>query len=117
MKDSLVKIPAELAHPATMTGADFPSPGGDKAGMAEGANKLIMDSENQCGPRHTEDGGAGKSGAGTPVPTMKSTVVARNFKVSTSMGEGSTSPSKTGGSYAVDLKTGQSVPNVKGDRS
>jgi len=117
-KNKLVSLPGALAHPATLTGNDFPSPGGDKAGMAEGANKLIMDSTNQCGPRHTEDGGPGKSGAGTPVPVMRSKAISSNFKIEQNMGEGSDKPSAMTSSYdEVDKVGGQIVPNVKMDRS
>lgn len=120
MKDMLVKIPAEMAHPATMTGDDFKMSGGmmGKVGMAEGQDKLIMDSVNQCGPRHTEDEGPGKSGAGTPVPTMRSRILGKNFPVAMNMGEGSEKPMSMMSKFdEVNCKDGQSVPNVMMDRS
>lgn len=104
-KDKLVDLAMNQTNPYDAKASDFKAmgPAMGKAGMAEGMDKLIMDSVNQCGPRHTEDGGIG-SGAGTPVPTDRSRVIAANFKAMSNDGETGTSVSM---GLGVDTASGK----------
>jgi hypothetical protein len=104
-KDALVKLAVNQTNPYDAKGADFKAggPKGAAVGQAEGQDKLIADSVNQCGPRHTEDGGAG-AGYGTPVPGDRSRVIASNFKVSANDAEGGTKVSQA---MDVDLASGK----------
>lgn len=100
-KDQLIVLDGNLSSPANAKASDF-KVAVPAAGMAEGANKLISDSVNQCGPRHTEDGGEG-AGYGTPVPGDRSRVIAANFKVGQNDGGAGTSVSVAA---SVDFKNG-----------
>jgi len=55
--------------------------------MEMGMNKVITQTTNQTGPRHTED-----DGPGTPVPTDRSRVISENWKVSVNGGESGMKP-------------------------
>ena len=107
-KNSLVSQTENQTDPGDAKPGDFPAKGGMKHGqMAEGANQLS--NAPDC-PRTLEDGGWGASGVGTPSVWGKG---GGHFKVETNKGESSEgSPSKVSVKYSVDLKSGQSVPNV-----
>lgn len=111
MADSMVTLGANQTNPAAAKPSDFKAmgPAIGKAGMAEGMDKLIMDSVNQCGPRHTEDGGPGM-GAGTPTPTDRSRVISANFKPMSNDGETGTSVSMSSG---VDMASGKWTSSEK----
>lgn len=82
-------------------GATHESPNGGFKDM------LVRDSENQCGPRHAEDDGAGAHGSGTPVPGDRGARVAANFPVKTNDGESRLdSPSKSGIPQYLNLQKG-----------
>lgn len=74
-------------------------------GTAEGGEQLVMLSENQCGPRHAEDGGEGESGAGTPAGQDRGATVAKNFPIEMNKGEGEGATSLSI-KDSVDLKDG-----------
>lgn len=110
-KDKLVDLATNQTNPYDAKASDFKAmgPSMGKAGMAEGQDKLITDSVNQCGPRHTEDGGVG-GGAGTPVPTDRSRVIASNFKPMANDGETGTSVSLPA---SVDFSSGKWTGGVE----
>ena len=79
-------------------------------GTAEGANALAAQSENQCGPRHIEDGGPGSKGSGTPTTWEsggRSAKVSSAFPIKKNSGESeSGGTSSVGASESVNLSTG-----------
>lgn len=99
-KDSLVSQSEAQHNPYLAKPSDFPASSVGKAGMAEGQNQLVGQSEKQGSPRHVEDGGPGSHGAGTPSEWGKGGTqfkVSKGENPSTSLSEG----------CSVDLKTGQ----------
>lgn len=101
MADQLIVLDGNLSSPGNAKASDF-KVSVPAAGQAEGANQLFKDSENQCGPRHTEDSGAA-GGYGTPVPGDRSRVIAANFKIQQNTGDAGTAVSVPA---SVDFKDG-----------
>ena len=101
MSDSrLIKLGGNLESPRESKASDWPNVGASgSAGEASGAGKLISQTENQGGPRHTQD-----SGDNTPSKWGSD----GGFTVAKSKSN-STSVSIKG---SVDLVTGQISPNV-----
>ena len=112
MSDSLIKLGGNLENPAAAKASDFPAVGPTgAAGTSSGAGKLIIQTVNQVGPRHTEDGGIAM-----PVPSDRSRVIAENFKVSVNGGEGGTKSTAVSIPGSVDLSTGQMSPLARDQR-
>jgi hypothetical protein len=84
-------------------GATYENPNGG------GKNELVIDSENQCGPRHVEDDGSGEHGAGTPVPGNRAARVASNFPIDWNDGESRSDGGEISIWQSVDLQTGHIV--------
>lgn len=100
--NKLVSLGKNQTNPYDAKGSDFkakvPAEGTGDANQ----DKMVTESANQCGPRHTEDG-AGEAGYGKPMPTDRSKVVESNFKPSKNSNESGTAVSL--GSM-VDFGTG-----------
>lgn len=96
----LIKLGGNLSDPRNAKASDFPAVGPTgAAGMAEGAGKLVTQTQNQMGPRNTQD-----SGDNTPSVWGKD----GEFKVTSA---------KSGGTavkcdWSVDLESGQTIPNA-----
>ena len=98
---SLVKLGGNLESPRDSKAQDWPNVGSSgSAGEASGAGKLISQTENQCGPRHTQD-----SGDNTPSKWGSD----GGFTVAKSKSQ-STSLSIKG---SIDCVTGQMSPNAE----
>jgi hypothetical protein len=96
------KTSADAGH-GQGSGADYESPnGGEK-------NRLIDDSQNQCGPRFIEDDGPGQYGSGTPVPGNRAARVAANFSIDRNDGESRSDGGESGIPQSIDLQTGYIV--------
>lgn len=109
MADTLIKLGGNLEDPRNAKPSDWPAVGPTgAAGMAMGQDKLIKQTMNQDGPRHTEDGGDGM-----PVPTDRSRVISENFKVSVNMGEAGMKPMAVSIPGSVDFVTGQMSPEAR----
>jgi hypothetical protein len=98
---SLVKLGGNLESPRESKPSDWPNVGASgSAGEASGAGKLISQTENQCGPRHTQDSGDNTpskwgSDGGFTVGKAKAEGTAVSFKGS------------------IDCVTGQMSPNAE----
>ena len=100
---TLTKLGGNLESPRNSSPSDYSAVGpSGAAGMQSGAGQLVKLTQDQEGPRHTED-----SGDNTP-----SVWGVKGFNVGKSKGEG-----EGGSSMAikcsVDLSTGQTVPNAE----
>lgn len=112
-KDELVSMNEMQKDPYRVKGSDFSVSNVSAAtgqsgthGTAEGIDKLAAQSENQCGPRHIEDGGRG-SGSGTPTAWEsggRSGKVSSAFPVKRNDAESAPSVASF---ESVDLKTGK----------
>jgi hypothetical protein len=115
-KDNLVPLQPMQHDPYRAKPEDFPVKDVDDAtgqsgahGTAEGQDTLASLSENQCGPRHIEDGGPGSSGAGTPTSWEsggRAARVASNFPVTRNTGEANQQGGEISIAESVNLKTG-----------
>jgi hypothetical protein len=115
-KDDLVPLTPMQHDPYKAKGTDWPVADVDEAtgqggahGTAEGANMLASYSENQCGPRHIEDGGPGSSGAGTPSDWNsggRAARVASNFPIKTNKGEANQVGGEISIPESINLATG-----------
>jgi hypothetical protein len=98
---SLVEMNENQLYPRMAKPEDFgPKP---PAPVPSGPMGLVDDDGNLGCPRHAEDDGAGKSGAGTPSDN-RTAAVARNFKSQQNSAESGTSVKMD---LWVDLKDGQ----------
>ena len=99
----LIKMGGNLENPRDAKASDWASVGpSGAAGSSSGAGKLVTLTENQEGPRHTEDGGEN-----TPSEWgIDGMVVAVN------KGEGGTASTAVKCDWSVDLSTGQTSPNA-----
>lgn len=101
MSNDLIKLGGNLESPRESKATDWPNVGASgPAGQASGANQLLKLTQNQEGPRHTED-----NGPNTPSVWGK----VEGFTVSKSKSQ-STSVSFKG---SIDCETGQMSPNAK----
>jgi len=97
----LIALGGNLESPRDSKATDWPNVGASgPAGQSSGAGQLVKQTENQCGPRHTED-----SGDNTPSVWGK----VEGFTVSQAKSEGTALSIKG----SVDFKTGQMVPNAE----
>lgn len=101
----LIALGGNLESPREAKGSDWPNVGASgPAGQASGQNQLITQTENQCGPRHTQD-----SGDNTPSVWGSD----GGFTVMKNKGESGSAPVsmsyKRGG---VDFETGQMSVNA-----
>ena len=102
---SLVKLGGNLESPRESKPSDWPNVGASgSAGEASGAGKLISQTENQCGPRHTED-----SGDNTPSKWGSD----GGFTVGKSKGEGGMASTSISIKGSIDCVTGQMSPNAE----
>lgn len=99
----LVKLGGNLDEPRNASGKDWPNVGSSgSAGEASGAGKLVSQTLNQEGPRHTQD-----TGENTP-----SRWAVEGFDVAKNKGEGGMSSTAVKCDWAVDLSDGDTVPNA-----
>lgn len=103
---TLASLSEQQAYPRLARPEDFAytpvKTAQDGDGKSE-TNKLMVQTDGQMYPRTTEDGGMGKSGAGTP-SLDRTSAVSKSFKVGKSDAEQGTTVSNP--SY-VNFKTGQ----------
>lgn len=102
----LISLGGNLCCPANSKPSDFTVGGpslGAAGSMPAGENKLISQTTNQEGTRHTQD-----SGPGTPSVWGKA-----DFPVTVSTGEGGGPSKAVSIPQSVDFSTGQISPNVK----
>jgi hypothetical protein len=115
-KDQMVPMTPMQFDPYKTKGSDFPVTDVDEGtgqggahGTAEGTDMLASQSENQCGPRHLEDGGPGPKGSGTPTSWEsggRSGKIASAFPVRVSKGEANQEGGETSIPESVNLATG-----------
>lgn len=115
-KDDLVPLTPMQHDPYRAKPSDFPvkevaeATGQSGAhGTAEGQDMLASLSENQCSPRHIEDGGPGSSGAGTPTSWEsggRAARIASNFPITRNTGEANQQGGETSIAERVNLSTG-----------
>jgi hypothetical protein len=99
----LIKLSGNLEDPRNAKASDFPAVGPlGPAGEASEQNQLIKQTQNQEGPRHTQD-----DGENTPSVWGK----ADGFAVQKNKGEGA-GQSTIKCDWSVDFETGQTVPNA-----
>ena len=100
----LISLGGNLENPRDSKPTDYPSVGpSGAAGSSSGAGKLVTQTTNQEGPRHTEDGGEN-----TPSEWgIDGMVVAVN------KGEGGTASTSLSIKGSVDLSTGEMSPEAK----
>ena len=103
MNASLIKLGGNLEQPRDSKPSDYPAVGPmGAAGESSGAGKLVKQTVNQEGPRHSEDSGENTPSVGGKVD---------GFTVQKNKGEGAGQSSL---SYkgSVDCKTGQMSPEA-----
>jgi hypothetical protein len=115
-KDDLVPMTPMQFDPYKTKGSDFPVADVDDAtgqsgahGTAEGTDMLASQSENQCGPRHLEDGGPGPKGSGSPTSWEsggRSGKIASAFPVRVNKGEANQEGGEISIPESVNLATG-----------
>ena len=99
----LVKMGGKLEEPRLAKATDWPNVGSSgSAGEASGAGKLITQTENQVGPRHTEDGGI----------LTPSEWGVKGFDPGKNKGEGGMASTAVKCDWSVDLSSGQTMPNA-----
>lgn len=103
VKGGLIALGGNLEHPRDSKPSDY-SPVGPMgaAGESSGAGKLVMQTMQQEGPRHAQDGGEN-----TPADWGKQ----EGFTVSVNKGEGS-GQSSVKCAWGVDFETGQISPPI-----
>jgi hypothetical protein len=100
----LIKLGGNLEDPRNSKATDWPNVGASgPAGESSGAGKLVTQTEAQEGPRHTED-----SGENTPSVWGK----VEGFTVAKNKGEGGVASTAVKCDWAVDLSSGQTIPNA-----
>lgn len=103
--ESLIKLGGNLESPRESKPTDWPNVGASgPEGQESGSNQLIKQSENQCGPRHTQD-----SGDNTPSVWGKD----GEFTVTKNKGESGSAPSSLSIKGSINLETGQMSPNAE----
>ena len=102
----LIKLGGNLESPRDAKASDFSAVGPmGAAGESSGAGQLVKQTENQEGPRHSED-----DGENTPSKWGK----VDGFVVQKNKGEGA-GQSTIKCDWGVDFNTGQTVPNARDD--
>lgn len=103
--DSLIKLGGNLESPRESKPTDWPNVGASgPSGQESGNSQLVKQSENQCGPRHTQD-----DGDNTPSKWGSD----GGFVVAKNKGEsGSASASLSYKRGGVDFETGQMSVNA-----
>ena len=105
MSNDLIKLGGNLESPRESKATDWPNVGASgPEGQASGSNQLIKQSENQCGPRHTQD-----SGDNTPSVWGKD----GEFTVGKSKGEGGMASTSVSFKGSVNFETGEMSPNAE----
>ena len=100
----LIALGGNLESPRESKASDWPNVGSSgSVGEASGAGKLIMQTENQCGPRHTQD-----SGDNTPSKWGMD----GGFTVAKNKGESGSAPASMSIKGSIDLETGQMSPDA-----
>lgn len=101
----LVNLGANQTNPYDAKASDFKVASSDKQ-TSSGKDQMVDCCDS---PRHTEDGGPGANGYGTPVPSDRGAKVAAAFKVGQNDGGGGTSMSSP---VSVDFVTGKFVTST-----
>jgi hypothetical protein len=100
----LIALGGNLENPREAKASDWASVGPTgAAGSSSGAGKLVTQTQNQEGPRHTEDDGENTASKWGKV---------EGFTVSVSKGESGTAPGSVSIKGSVDLSTGQMSPEA-----
>ena len=100
----LIKLGGNLEDPRNAKPTDWPNVGASGSeGESSGAGKLVTQTANQVGPRHTQD-----TGENTP-----SRWAVEGFDVAKNKGEGGMASTAVSIKGSVDLNTGEMSPEAR----
>ena len=101
----IIALGGNLENPREAKATDWPSVGpSGPEGSSSGDGKLVTQTQNQEGPRHSAD-----SGPNTPSVWGEA---GKEYPVSVSKGEGGTASTAVKCDWSVDFSTGQTSPNA-----
>jgi len=101
---ALISMGGNLEDPRNAKASDWPNVGASgPAGESSGAGKLVDLTMNQEGPRHSEDSGENTASVWGKV---------EGFTVAKNKGEGGMASTAVKCDWAVDLSSGQTIPNA-----